>query len=313
MAPRPHVALLIESTSAYGRGLLAGIAAYVREQEPWTIHWQERSLEDAPPSWLRGWKGHGIIARIATARFARALRATGLPVVNLYRWLANLQLPGIYPDNAALTRLAAEHLLQRGFRHFAYCGFAASGYSDERAQMFARWIDNAGHPCHVYQPPRGRRLSQLVVPQQSPLHEAHVTRWLRQLPKPLGLLACNDVCGQQLLTICRDIGLRVPEDAAILGVDNNELLCKLADPPLSSVDPNSERIGYEAAALLVRLMSGQAAPAASILIEPRGIVTRRSTDVLAIEDANLAEALRFIRGHAPESLTVHDVLKSCSL
>jgi LacI family transcriptional regulator len=145
------------------------------------------------------------------------------------------------------------------------------------------------------------------------LHEADLADWLRRLPKPVGVLACNDVRGQQVLNACRKAGLAVPDEVAVLGVDNSELVCNLSDPPLSSIDLNCERIGFEAAALLDRLLAGRRAKARTLLVEPRGIVTRQSTDVLAIDDAETAEAVRLIRTRACGGLTVRQLLASCSL
>jgi LacI family transcriptional regulator len=149
--------------------------------------------------------------------------------------------------------------------------------------------------------------------QQGVLYEAELADWLRHLPKPVGVLACNDVRGQQVLNACREAGLAVPDEVAVLGVDNSELVCNLSDPPLSSVDLNCEQIGYEAAALLARLLAGGRAKPRTRLLEPRGIVTRRSTDVLAIEDPETAAAVRLIRTRACEGLTVRQLLASCPL
>ncbi|HTU93920.1 MAG TPA: DNA-binding transcriptional regulator [Gemmataceae bacterium] len=314
MNKRPRIAVLVESTRAYGRGLLAGIASYVRQQDPWTLYWQERSLRDPPPRWLRGWDGDGVIARIATPQLARALRALRLPTVDLYGWLPNGKWPCVRTDNVHVARLAAKHLLERGFRHVAYCGFKGVNYSEERLPPFRQCITEAGQTCHVYRYPRFPTSAGLAArEQQGVLYRNDLAYWLRELPKPAGILACNDICGQQLLNACREIGLPVPDQVAVLGVDNDDVLCNLSDPPLSSVDLNCTRIGFEAASLLARLLRGRAAPRRTILLEPRGIVARRSTDVLAIEDAEVVAAIRLIRAQACAGLTVAELLKSCSL
>jgi LacI family transcriptional regulator len=314
MSKIPRVAVLVESTRSYGRRQLAGIISYLRKHGSWAIYWQERGLNDPPPVWLRGWDGDGLIARITTRRLAQAISEQALPTVDLYGWLPGAKWPCLRADNAHVVRLAVDHLLERGFRHLAYCGFTGVNYSDERLQVFQQQIGEAGHVCHVCPSPRLRSSSSIAASeQQGLLYEAELADWLQGLPKPVGILACNDVRGQQVLTTCREIGLQVPNQVAVLGVDNNELLCNLSDPPLSSVDLNCERMGYEAAALLARLMAGQRPRARTILIEPRGIVTRHSTDVLAIEDAEVAEAVRLIRTRACDGLTVQDVLASCAL
>jgi LacI family transcriptional regulator len=308
------VALLVESTRAYGRGLLAGIASYLRKHGSWIVDCHERNLSEAPPCWLPNWDGDGVIARVTTRPLARAVRALGLPTVDLYGWLPGVDWPCLRADNARVTGLAADHFLERGFRHLAYCGFAGVNYSDERLRLFLRRVREAGHVCHVCPSPRVRPSAGTAASeQQGVLYEADLADWLRRLPKPVGVLACNDVRGQQVLNACRKAGLAVPDEVAVLGVDNSELVCNLSDPPLSSVDLNCERIGYEAAALLARLLAGRRAKSRTLLLEPRGIVTRRSTDVLAIEDPETAAAVRLIRTRACDGLTVRQLLASCSL
>jgi LacI family transcriptional regulator len=314
MSKRPRVAVLVETNRAYGRGQLAGIASYLHQYGSWSIFWQERSLSDRPPVWLRHWDGDGVIARISTRPLARAIRRLAVPTVDLYGWLPGLKWPCLRTDNTQVVRLAADHLLERGFRHLAYCGFSGVNYSDERLRLFQRRLREAGHVCHVCPSHRVRPPGSIAASEeQGLLYEAELADWLRGLPKPIGILACNDIRGQQILNTCREIGLLVPDQVAVLGVDNDEILCNLSDPPLSSIDLNSVRIGFEAAALLARLLSGQDAPSRTILTDPRGIVTRRSTDVLAIEDAEVAEAVRLIRARACAGLTVHDLLVSCPL
>jgi LacI family transcriptional regulator len=138
-------------------------------------------------------------------------------------------------------------------------------------------------------------------------------KWLEQLPKPVGIMACNDIRGQQVVNACRHLGLLVPDEVAVTGVDNDEVLCELSDPPLTSVAPNTGRIGYEAAALLELMMKGGERPKVPIAIPPLGIVTRRSTDVLAIPDRPIAAALRLIREHACDGIRVPDLLKVAAL
>ncbi len=148
---------------------------------------------------------------------------------------------------------------------------------------------------------------------QGLLFQEELGRWLASLPKPIGVMACNDIRGQQVLNLCRRLDLAVPEEVAIIGVDNDEILCELSDPPLSSVAPDTLRIGYDAAVLLDRLMAGGNSPSKPILIPPYGIVTRRSTEVLALDDRQLAVGLRFIRNHAFGPIHINEVAKVAGL
>lgn len=314
MTKRPRVALLVESSRSYGRGLLHGIAEYVRVHGPWSIYLDDRGFGDDPPTWLRDWDGDGIIARVENRKVGRAILARGLPAVDLRGLVLDLPMPLIETDDEAVVRLAVEHLLERGFRHFAFCGIVGANYSDKRSRMFTRQIEAAGFTCSVYQPPEQLRSAGTWDRERHNLtYHDHTARWLQQLPKPVGLMACNDIRGQQVLNACRDFGIAVPDEVAVIGVDNDDVLCDLSGPPLTSVVPNTRRIGYEAAALLDQLMAGQRPPRATLFIAPLGIVTRHSTDVLAIEDRDIAGAVRFIREHACDGIKVEDVLAEVPL
>jgi LacI family transcriptional regulator len=293
---------------------LHGIADYIRVHGPWSVHLQRHETYDALPKWLDGWKGDGIIARVENAKVARAIRKLGVPAIDLRGRLKRSQLPTVLTDDVAGARMAAEHLLERGFPHYGYCGYVGTSYSDNRSRVFRSAIEEAGHECHVYLPPaRLIGLGPDHTEQQGRIYEQDVARWLRKLPEPIGIMACNDVRAQQVLNACRDLGIAVPDKVAVVGVDNDEVICDLCDPPLSSVVPNTRKIGYDAAALLDRMLEGESILPGPFVVPPLGIVTRRSTDVLAIEDPDIADAVRFIRDHACEGITVKDVLNRVPL
>ena len=311
---RPRVALLIESSRAYGRGILSGIAKYIRQQGHWAIFLQEQSLCDDLPAWLENWEGDGLITRIENRALAGFIKRLGAPAVYLRNITPNLKAPSIVTDNPAVSRVAFSHLRERGFRHFAFCGFNGADYSDERRESFAEFVGEAGLRCHIYGQARSSGQFSTVTYEEEGLKDGEqVARWLKELAKPVGLMACNDMRGQQVLDACRTIGVAVPEEVAVVGVDNEEVLCDLSDPPLSSVVPNTERIGYEAASMLARMMAGQKPPGERLLIEPSGVITRRSTEVLAIEDRRIAAAARFIREHACEGIDVGNVLRAVAM
>lgn len=308
---RRQVALLIETSNAYARGLLQGVVHYIREHRPWSFHLMEQGRGDDPPAWLEGWKGDGVIARIETPRIAAAVMAAGLPTVDVSAARLVPELPWVETDDAAIARLAAEHLWERGFRNFAFCGDARFKWSEWREGFFRQAIES--RPAHgggvasvaCYRtPPAVRDASGLAE---------DLRRWVESLPKPVGVMAAYDIRGQQVLDACRRAGLSVPAEVAVIGVDNDELLCDLASPPLSSVIPNSHRAGYEAAALLERLMAGKRVAPTARLISPLGVAARQSTDVLAVEDRDVARAVQFIRDHACEGINVGDVLRAVPL
>ena len=193
-----------------------------------------------------------MICRSTTPELAEALRERRMAVVDLNDRYEGLGFPHIGSDMAAIGRMAAEHLLERGFRHLAYCGFSDERWSDERLAGVTAALHSRGALCGAYRSPwQGLR----EKPWQT--ERDHIAHWLRDLPRPLGIVACNDVRGHHVLDACRTLGLAVPEEVAVVGVDNAETFCDLCDPPLSSVLPNAERIGFEAAALLDRLMRGE--------------------------------------------------------
>ena len=298
---RRQVALLIETSNAYARGLLQGVVHYIREHRPWAFHLMEQGRGDDPPVWLANWHGDGIIARIETPRIAHAVRRAGLPTVDLSAARLVPEVPWVETDDAQIARLAAEHLLERGFKHFGFCGDARFNWSKWRGERFRARIEEAAPRVNVFEP--------TAAGGDVAAEAAALRRWLVALPKPIGIFACYDIRGQQVLDACRSAGLAVPGDVAVIGVDNDTLLCELASPPLSSVIPDAHRAGYEAAALLDRQMAGKVVRPVAHLISPLGVAARQSTDVLAVDDRDVARAVQFIREHASEGIDVSDVLR----
>lgn len=313
MNVKPRVALLIETSRGYGRGLLKGIVRYARLHGPWSFYISPGDFEQALPK-MAHWGGTGIIARVETPQVAEAIRRTRLPVIALDLSEALLRprsrwrnAPEISPDPAAAARMAADHLRARGFRRFAFCGIPHRIWSERRGEAFSGYLAAEGHPCQVYQPPRRPR------DRDWGREQALLAQWLRELPKPVGLMACNDDRGRQVLEACQAAGIEVPEEVAVVGMDNDELLCELANPPLSSVALNTERGGYEAAALLDAMMRGRRKGPERILVEPLHVVVRQSSDVVALDDRHVAAALTFIRENAAYPIQVADVVRHAGL
>lgn len=303
---RRQVALLIETSNAYARGLLQGVVHYIREHEPWSFYLMEQGRGDDPPAWLERWDGDGIIARIETPRIAAAVVRAGVPTVDVSAARLVPALPWVETDDEQIARLAAGHLLERGFKSFGFCGDVRFKWSEWREKFFADAVRAAGYEARAYRE-SGDGAGDVAA-------QARALRaWVESLPKPVGIMAAYDIRGQQVLDACRSAGLAVPSEVAVIGVDNDELLCDLASPPLSSVIPNAHRTGYEAAALLERMMAGKRVPAAAHLIAPRGVAARQSTDVLAVDDREVARAVQFIREHACEGINVGEVLRAVPL
>src|SRR4051812_48989497 len=298
-ATLPRVALFVE-THGGGRDLLRGIARYVRESGPWSLHHEERTqqfVEGWVPKWLDDWKGSGVLGRIETDSMTEAIRIAKLPTVHLLGVGRRLPFPQVLPDNEAIGRLAAEHLLDRGFRNFGYIGWHHELWSEQRRKGFKRSVVARGHACDVLQMPNFNTLPELwdeFIEQ--------VGQWITKQPKPLGLMLCYDHIGPPVTQACREIGVAVPEEVAMVGVDNEEVVCAICDPPLSSVCPNHEEVGYQGAALLDRMMAGQKPPAKPIVVPPRTLVVRQSSSISAIDDQLMTSALRMIREHACNGL-----------
>lgn len=299
-----HIALLIETSREYGRGILRGIIRYQQEHGPWSVYFKPQGLGEPPPSWLASWRGNGIIARINDQAMARAVLRAKVPSVDLRGSLSGVNLPIVGIENRSVVRLAVEHFLERGFRHFAFCGtpYGEHRYQDERSDRFAAAIRARGFCCDVYRHPGNRKVNWEE-------EQNHIAAWLRQLPKPIAVMTCHDDRGQQVLDACLRADLAVPDEVAILGVDNDPFLCNLSTPQLSSIDVSPERIGYEAATLLDRMMKGGRAPRRPVLFEPRGLVIRQSTDVTAVNDPQVAHAARLIRDNAHLPVAIEELLK----
>jgi LacI family transcriptional regulator len=303
----PKVALLVETSRGFGRELLHGVARYARLHGPWSFHITPGDFDQAVPK-MKQWGGTGIIARIPNERVAKAVIEANVPTIAL--GLSDQQLLPENPlsqfselssDANEVTRLAAEHFLERQFRHFAYVGLEDRAWSERREKAYAEWLAKSGFKPHIYRQPKNAR-------ERGWEHEqAILAKWLRSLPTPLGLFACNDDRGRQVLEACRLAELNVPEDVAVLGVDNDDVFCELSDPPLSSVALNAETAGYRAAELLDGMMQGKVRKTRRIMVEAVGVVTRRSTEIIAVKDADVAMALQFIRREQGMDISVDRV------
>ena len=300
---RPHVALLVETSLASGRDILRGIARYVREREPWALYHEPRSLEENLPSWLRQWKGDGIIVRAQNDVIAQAVQATGIPAVDVLGVAPASRLPLVHVDDRLIAAMAAEHLLERGFHHFGFVGIQGENWSERRREGFQQALRASPSHFSAYEM-RRHAPSRLSWEKQ----EDAIAGWLARLPKPVGIMVCSDQLGPQLLEACRRARTEVPYEVAVIGVDNDETLCEVCNPPLSSVNAGHQLLGYEAAGLLDRLMGRSPAPAQPLLIQPQGVVTRKSTEVLATADRPVATALKIIQEYACLGLTAADVV-----
>jgi LacI family transcriptional regulator len=312
MASSFKVGLLVESSRAYGRGVLRGIASFARASANWSIYHQEQLLGGDAPTWLRRWAGDGIIARVETSQLARRLARARLPAVDLIGRFPLSRIPVVVSDDRAVMRMAIDHLRDRGFRTIAYCGFAGAHYSERRERFFVETLAGGTASVHVFEESQKLRptdLTTMAVEAAGLANDRSLWGWLQSLPKPVGIVACNDIRGLQVLNVCREHHVAVPDDVAVIGVDNDDVLCELAGPSMTSVEQDTEQIGYRAAALLQRMMQGEYENDAPAPVAPLRVVVRASTDVFALDDRVVALALRFIRERACDGIGVADVAR----
>jgi len=290
----PHVALIIETSKMYGREILLGIGRYLALHGPWSIFTHERGQDDADPPWLARWQGDGIITRSLDFTLCRRAHKHGIPVVSLRHLFEQPEFPTVFPDQRLIGERVAEHFITRGFRHFGYCGVAGNKlWERRRFAAFTGVVRANGGECAEYKP-----TYMADAEKNWEREQAAMIAWLQQLLKPTGIMTAHDSQGVQLLDACRRAGIHVPDEVAVVSVDNDPVLCELASPPLSSLDQNAQKLGFEAAALLDRLMRGKKVAVKNYFLEPGEVVTRQSSDVIAVKDVNVSKAMRFIRENA---------------
>lgn len=293
---------MVETSFGSGRDILMGIARYVREHGPWLLFHEARSIDQELPHWLKNWKGQGVIARVFTPAMAAALRRAKLPVVDVLGVVPDAGFPLVHVDDEAIGVMAAEHLIVRGFKHFAFFGIEERNWSAARERAFVGHVKRHGYATSV------RRVTARQAHDESwEVHQQDLARWIGGLPKPAGVMVCSDHRAGHVLAACRRGGVRVPDEVAVIGVDNDQLLCNICHPPLSSVWPNHALVGYEAARLLDQMMRGKKRVPARTLTPPKRTVTRQSTDTLAVEDELVAKVLHIIRERVCNAIRVDEI------
>ncbi len=300
-----RVILLIESSRAYGRSLLRGIVKYSKLKGGWSFYNEPRGQEQSLPR-FGSWEVDGAIVRLNESEKAYRFLEKGVPIIVAREEKEISGVPNIVGDNTAVGKMAGEYLLEKGFRHFGYCGFNSS-WSEARLRSFARTVENAGCRVSAYEP--------LRTPRQCswPNELQRISEWVTCLPKPLAIMACNDDRGRHVIEACKIANVKIPYEAVVLGVDNDDLFCELSDPPLSSIARDTEAAGFEAAAVLDTMMSGVKTDCDRIIVHPTHVVARVSSDILAIEDPEVAKALSFIQYHSRQHTQVDAVAEAVAM
>ena len=312
MSKVPKVILLIEKSRAFGRGLLHGIVQYSNFHGPWLFYMEpevNKKYRKRPYDWIEDLKADGIIGYTWDANLVKAIVNLECPAI-----LRGLEKPTrnaycILTDQIAIARTAVDYFLELGFRRFAYCGFDDMIWSQQRGENFSKIVAESGYKTYLYRQPKTKRLR---TPDKE---QVVIAKWLISLPKPIAVMAGNDDRSQDVLAACKIADIKVPSEVTILGVDNDELICGLSYPQLSSIALSTQRAGYEAAQVLGKMMEGQnvAENERQVSVSPLHVVTRQSTDIMAIEDKQVAEAVHFIRNHSNEVIQVSDVAEAAGL
>jgi LacI family transcriptional regulator len=298
-----HIALALPLDVVFVERLLPGILDFARNQGGWVF---TQIPERLSPSfeWLRNWEGDGAFVLIGSQADAKVARSLAIPIVNVGGYVRDERIPTVTLDQQKVGRLAAEHLIVRRFQRFGYYGVRGLWYSEQRRIGFEAAVREAGFACSST---GGTTLAQSARDLRREAGE--LMRWLRSLKPPIGILASWDLRAQMLSEACRMIGLRVPEDVAIIGVDNDPIACEFCIPQLSSVSRNDRELGWRAANLLSQLLEGKRSLKLPILIPPDRVVARQSTDVLAIEDSEIAGVVQHVRDHLNEVFGVERMLQ----
>jgi LacI family transcriptional regulator len=304
MTTKKRILLMMSTEEGYARQILKGIIAYARPRTNWMLH-RVRQRPQAR-SVIRAWKPEGIIGHFDCEPLYAAARRSGIPLVEVLRHPGDVRVPHVVVDDRAVGRLAAEHFLERGFRQFGFVGYRSLEFSEDRHAGFHDTLQACRNYCKVYLHRWSER--EVNLERSWVAQEARLTDWLKRLARGTGILVADDAAALEVNEHCLRLGLRVPEDVAILGVDNDDLFCQMSQPALSSVRMPLERVGFEAARMLDRLLQGRKLPSSPLVLPPLGVAARQSTDVFSVADPLVAEALRYIDEHAAEPILVEDVL-----
>ena len=302
-SPVRRVAVLVDTSTTWGRGIIAGIHRFASERGDWHLFVEARGINDSTVM-PADWRGDGIIARIATPEAARSMRRRGIPVVNVSGvLLPGAQFPRVCNDGREAARLAADYFLARGFRHFAYLSLRGLEYVSRQRDAFRGFLSDAGCDCSVKEVPVN---SGFISPDWN-LRLGQLGKWLAGLPKPLAVLSWGG--GRELILAALGAGLRVPQEVAVLSSSDDELLDRIGPVPVSGIRAACETIGREAADMLDRSMRGIALEKREIVVLPLGVTTRQSTDTLAIGDPQLVAALRFMNENLGQPLMISQVAR----
>lgn len=306
------IILLIDFAEEYSKALLKGIAKYSKEHGPWIfcrmpLFQRETIGLDGILEWALEWGADGIIGQLYNDTGIEKFIEAGIPVIAQDFKERFKEIPNITGSHKEAGEMGADYFLKKGFKNFAFYGFKDIVWSRERAEGFEERIAKSGHKVHYFEHVMARSTEIWYYKPSS------LSQWLKSLPKPIALMACDDNQGQHITEACRHSKIRIPEEVAVLGVDNDEMVCEFSDPPLSSIGQDAEKGGYDAAKLLHEMIKNSTAEFYDIIVRPTQVITRQSTDIYATNDAFIATSLKYIHQNIDKNLQVDDVVKQVPL
>ncbi len=285
---------------------LVGIRLYAVGFSHWV--WKGFSPLNSAISLIRAWQPDGIIGMLETPELARACNRLGVPAVDIGDRLEHQPCVQICVDHRKVGEMAANYFLERRFRNFAFCGVKGTHFSQARHDSFVKILREADMQCPAAWFTMGAGVPQTTVAWSQP--DPKLARWLAKLSKPLALFVSNDQLALTVLSTCSEVNIRVPDDVAVLGVDDDELMCTMANPSLSSIPFPAKRVGYEAAAVLEAMMNGEAAPDEPVVLPPLPIVVRASTERLMVSDPDVMQAMALIRANIGRRFRIADIAEN---
>ena len=304
-----RVALFLEDMGPYGERAMQAIAQFAKGRGTWRV--DMANFGEVTTDEIAAGKVDGVVFGRwgALPTLMQAINRSGVPAVDI-SGADEVQTPParIMPDDRAVGVMAAEHFLARGFEHFAYYGLPEEfnhRWEKARRDGFRDSLAGRGFTTNCFNG-SARGWNEL----HDNVHLAALSRWLVKLPKPCAVLACIDAFAYEILRLAREAGIVVPEDVAVCGVDNRLWICMLANPTITSIPLDGVQAGAQGAKLLAGLMEGRSVPPDPILIPPLPIEQRESTNVYAFQDADVVEALHYIRDHCNKPIVIADMLRT---
>jgi LacI family transcriptional regulator len=306
------IILLIDISEKYGQSLLTGIVRYFKENGSalfckMPLYYRETLGIKGIIKFAKEWGAQGIIAQLSNTRDVKKIADSGIHLIVEDFKERFAEFPNITGGYFEAGRMGAEYFVKKGFKNFAFYGFRNIVWSRERSEGFENYLHDLGFDVYNFEH------EELHATDLWYYKPSALSKWLKSLPKPIAIMACDDARGQHITEACKHANIKIPEDVIVLGVDNDEMTCNLSDPPLSSVNLDTEKGGYEAARLMDLMIQGKVKKPQNVMVMPTYIVTRQSTDIASASDTHIAQALTYIHKNLENNLSVPDVLNQVAI